>query len=178
MNRTLFYLLLAGLAALLQTALLPTFCPDPFKPDLLLLLVVYLGLHEGPWRGGALVYLIGWMYDGVAGVFPGLHGYVLLGIFFAVRATVTRVNTESSRLLLCLVAAGTLLQVLLVLFALEFFQPTVDYWPLLVFDLPVQVLLNVLVAFLVLRLVVRLQRTFSPRSELPGLRKLDSRYES
>jgi rod shape-determining protein MreD len=178
MNRIIAYLLLAGCAVILQTVLLPPLLPDPYKPDLLLLLVVYLGLYEEPWRGGALVYLIGWMYDGAAGVFPGLHGYILLGIFFAVRATVTRVNTESSVLLLCLVTAGTVLQSVLLAFALEFFLPAVDYWPSLVLQLPAQLLINMLAALLLLRLVLRLQRTFNPRKELPGLRKLDSRYES
>ena len=94
MNRTLIYFALAGIAIILQTVLLPLVLTGDYKPDLLLILVVYLGLHEGPWRGGSLVYLMGWFYDGVAGAFPGLHGFVLLGIFLAVRAIVTRHEGE------------------------------------------------------------------------------------
>ena len=104
MNRTLFYLSLAGIAVVLQTALLPPFLQGDYKPDLVLLLVVYLGLHEDRWRGGLLVYLMGWLFDGVGGAFPGLYGFVLLTIFLAVRGIVSRVNTESSALLLLLVA--------------------------------------------------------------------------
>ena len=72
MNRALIYFALAGVAAVLQTVLMPLLLQGDYKPDLVLLLVVYLGLHEGQWRGGLVVYLMGWFFDGVGGVFPGL----------------------------------------------------------------------------------------------------------
>ena len=178
MNRTLIYFALAGIAIILQTVLLPLVLTGDYKPDLLLILVVYLGLHEGPWRGGSLVYLMGWFYDGVAGAFPGLHGFVLLGIFLAVRAIVTRVNTESSPLLLLLVLAGTILHSFLTAFALDFFSRAARIWPQMAWHLPVQLLLNFIAALILLRITVWLQRTFMPHKKLPGLRKLDSRYES
>lgn len=178
MNRVLIYLAMAGMAVILQTVLLPVVLRGYYKPDLLLILVIYLGLHEGPWRGGLLVYLLGWCYDGMAGAFPGLNGFILLGIFLAVRGIVTRVNTESSPLLLLLVAAGTVLQSALVAFALDFFSQTASLWPQMVWQLPMQLLLNFLAALVLLRVTVWLQRTFLPRKKLPGLRKLDSRYES
>lgn len=178
MSRSVIYLALAGVAVVLQSVLMPLVLPTGAKPDLLLILVVYMGLHEGPWRGGLLVYLMGWAYDGVAGAFPGLHGFVMLAIFLAVRGTVTRVNTESSPLLLLLVAAGTILQIAMTTFALDFFSGTAGVWPQMFWQLPVQLVLNSVTAYLLLRLSVRLQRTFMPRRKLPGLRKLDSRYES
>jgi len=178
MNRTLIYFVLAGVGIILQTVLLPLIITGGYKPDLLLILVVYLGLHEGPWRGGLLVYLFGGFYDGVAGAFPGLHGFVLLGIFLAVRAIVTRVNTESSPLLLLLVLCGTVLDSVLTAFALDFFSHAERIWPQMVWHLPVQLLLNFAAALILLRLTVWLQRSFLPRKDLPGLRKLDSRYES
>ena len=158
--------------------LLPLVLPGYNKPDLLLVLVIYLGLHEGPWRGGLLVYLLGWSYDGMAGTFPGLNGFVMLGIFLAVRGIVTRVNTESSPLLLLLVSVGTVLQTVMAAFALDFFSQTARIWPQMVLQLPLQLLLNFLAALVLLRVTVRLQRIFMPRRDLPGLRKLDSRYES
>ncbi len=178
MNRTLVYLALAGIAIILQTVLLPLVLPGNSKPDLILVLVIYLGLHEGPWRGGLLVYLLGWSYDGMAGTFPGLNGFVLLGIFLAVHGIVTRVNTESSPLLLVLVAVGTVLQTAMVAFALDFFNEATRIWPEMALQLPLQLLLNFLAALVLLRVTVWLQRTFIPRRNLPGLRKLDSHYES
>lgn len=178
MNRSVIYLLLAGMAVVVQTVLLPQLLPAGTKPDLLLILVVYMGLHEGPLRGGLLVYLMGWAYDGVAGAFPGLHGFVLLAIFLGVRGIVTRVNTESAVLLLLLVAAGTVLQVGMTTFSLDFFSGTAGVWPQMFWQLPAQLLLNTIAAYFLLRLSVWLQRTFMPRRNLPGLRKLNRRYES
>lgn len=178
MNRILIYLALAGVSVIFQTVLMPTLLQGYYKPDFILILAIYLGLHAAPMKGGLLVYLMGWCYDGVAGVFPGLHGFVLLGIFLAVRGIVTRVNTESSSLVLLLVAAGTILQSVMVAFALDFFGQTVRFWPQIVWQTPVQLLINFVAAFVLLRLSVWLQRTFMPRKSLPGLRKLDSRYES
>lgn len=178
MSRVLIYLAMAGIAVIMQTVLLPLVLPGHGKPDLLLILVVYLGLHESLRRGGLLVYLMGWFYDGVAGVFPGLSGFVLLGIFLAVRGIVTRVNTESSPLLLLLVCAGTALQSFMMTFALDFFSQASRIWPHMVWQLPLQMLLNFIAAFVLLRVSVWLQKTFMPRKDLPGLRKLDRRYES
>jgi rod shape-determining protein MreD len=178
MNRTLVYLAMAGIAVILQTVLLPLILQGYYKPDLVLILVIYLGLHERPWHGGLLVYLLGWCYDGVAGPFPGLNGFVLLAIFLAVRGIVTRVNTESSPLLLMLVLAGTIMQSALVAFALDFFSQTARIWSQIAWHLPIQLLLNFVAALILLRLTIWLQRTFLPRKDLPGLRKLDSRYES
>lgn len=178
MNRTLVYLAMAGIGVILQTVLMPTLLLGYYKPDFLLILVIYLGLHEAPLKGGLLVYLMGWCYDGVAGVFPGLHGFVLLGLFLSVRGIVTRVNTESSALLLLLVAAGTVLQSAMIAFALDFFGRTVQFWPQIAWQLPVQILINFMTAFVLLKLTVWFQKTFMPRATLPGLRKLDSRYES
>jgi hypothetical protein len=66
----------------------------------------------------------------------------------------------------------------MVAFALDFFSQTAHIWLLMVWQLPVQLLSNFVAAFVLLRLTVWLQRTFLPRKNLPGLRKLDRRYES
>lgn len=176
MNRVLVYLLLGGAAIVLQTAFLPHFLPYGFKPDLLLILVIYLGLHERTWRGATLVYALGWAYDVFAGSFPGLHGFVLLGIFLTVRAAVSRVNAESSLLLMGLVLLGSLMQAVLTIFALEFFVEGGDFWPMIFWPLPLQIVLNVLAGFILLRAALWAQLRFMPRRRVPGLHKLDSRH--
>lgn len=148
MMRVLNYFFLAGVALLLQTVLLPPFFPGGVKPDLLLLLTIWIGLREPPWRGGALVYGLGWLYDAYAGTFPGLHGFVLLTVFLVVAGMATRLNTESLPLLWCLVGGGTLLQGALTVFALEFFAETEHFWVVMLGCLPAQLLLNLLAGYL------------------------------
>jgi formate/nitrite transporter FocA (FNT family) len=77
-----------------------------------------------------------------------------------------------------LVLAGTALQFVMMAFALDFFSQTTQIWSQMAWQLPVQLMLNFIAALILLRLALWLQRTFMPRKTLPGLRKLDSRYES
>ena len=53
---------------------------------------------------------------------------------------VSRVNAESSLLLMGLVLLGSLLQAALTLFALEFFVEGGDFWPVILWPLPLQAL--------------------------------------
>lgn len=176
MTRLIAYFPLGFVFLLLQTTLLPALLPLHFKPDLLLILVVYLGLNEGPVRGGALAYGLGCLQDVFAAGYPGLYGLAFLGVFLAVRGMVARLNTESSVLLLLLVAIGTLLQSALLLFALGFFADAGALWVIILRGLLPQILLNLLAAFLLIRLATWLQRRFAPHLKVPGLRRLDRHY--
>jgi rod shape-determining protein MreD len=174
--RLLLYLGLAWLALLLQTVLLPPLFPGGVKPDLLLLLTIWIGLRETPWQGGALVYGLGWLYDAYAGVYPGLHGFVLLTIFLVVCGMATRLNTESLPLLWCLVGGGTLLQGALTLFALQFFADAGSFWRVVLNCLPAQLLFNLLVGYLLYSARSRFLRL--PAQPSPGrFSRLGRRHE-
>lgn len=144
----LLYLLWAIPALLFQTVLLPPFFPGEVKPDLLLLLTVWIGLREPLLRGSLIVYALGWVYDAYAGVYPGLHGLVLLAAFLTVRGVSTRLDPESLPLLWYLIGGVTLLQGALTVFALEFFTPAQEFWKVMALLLPVQVLYNLLAGYL------------------------------
>ena len=170
--RLLAYLGLAWLALLLQTVLLPPLFAGGEKPDLLLLLTIWIALRESPWRGGALVYGLGWLYDAYAGVYPGLHGFVLLTVFLTVCGMATRLNTDSLPLLWCLVGGGTLLQGVLTVFALGFFADAEPFWLVMLRYLPVQLLLNLLAGYLLRAAYLRIHRSpaLSPLRLRPQLR--------
>jgi rod shape-determining protein MreD len=178
MTRTFIYFLLGFIFLVLQTTLLPAMLPLHFKPDLLLILVVYLGLNEGYVRGGALSYLLGCLQDVFAAGYLGLYGLALLCTFLAVRGAAARLNTESSVLLLLLVSAGTLLQAALVLFALGFFAEAGALWMIILKGILPQLLLNLLAAYLLLKAATWLQRRFAPRFRVPGLRGVGRHYGS
>jgi rod shape-determining protein MreD len=173
MMRVLAYALLAVAALLLQTVLLPPLFPGGVKPDLVLLLTIWIGLRETPWRAGLIVYVLGWLYDVHAGTFPGLHGFVLLTVCLTVSGMATRLNTESLPLVWCLVGGGTLLQGSLVMFAVEFFADTGPFWMVMLQVLPVQLLLNVVGAWLIYRLAMRFLREPLPlpAGQLPPPRR-------
>lgn len=161
---------------LFQSALFPRLFPLYLKPDLLLILVVYLGLNENYGSGGLLAYMFGCLLDVFAGSFMGMYGLSFLVIFFTVRGTVSFFNPENPLLLLFLVGCGTLFEAALLLL-LGFLAQAGDLWLIVGRWLLPQVFINLVVAWLLLFFVSWTQRRF-PRLVIPGLSRLDKQYES
>ncbi len=178
MRRVFFYFLVGFVFVLLQTAFFPRLLPFHLKPDLLLILVVYLGLNEDFVRGGCLSYALGCLQDAFAGHYLGLYGMALLAVFVTVRGTADRLNTESSVLLLLLVFGGTFLEGGILFFSLGFFADAGPMLPLFLKYLVPQALINLGAAILLLTVAFRLQRALPLGMEIPGLRRLNSRHGS
>jgi len=175
MKRTIGYFLLGFLFVLLQSSLWPHLMPTEARPDLILVLVVYLGLAEDHLTGGVLAFLIGTCLDAMAGSHPGLHGVTLLLLFYCIRFASDHFNTESTRLVLIMVGAGTLLYAgLQILFAT--FADAGAVWLQIFRVIVPQTLLNVASALLLLKLVPHLLRRLTPRSEPVTLRRMDRSY--
>lgn len=171
MIRVLILLACSLLFLVSQTTLLPTLLPHYFKPELLLLLVVYLCLTESPIRGALLSWGIGLLLDSSGGTHLGLHATIYLSIFIVGRSSVQALNTESPPLLLFMVFCASLLQSgLLILFGiLADLQRMI---PLLLQRATFQGSINVLTAFLLITLIAALQRRFAPRLVIPGFSHL------
>ncbi len=176
MTRLAIYFLLGFLAMLLQTTVIHWCLPAGLKPDLLLILVIYLGINEPIRRGSVLAYTLGCLQDVFAGSYLGLYGFVFLVTFLAAGAAVRWFNTESSRLLVLLVLIGTFFQGGVLMFALGLFAEPGEVWPLILGSLLPQAAASSAAAFLVLRGMLALQRRLGPRIRLPGLERLDSRH--
>jgi len=168
-------LLLGGLFALLQTVVWPHLVGLQARPDLILVLVVYIGLTEPLLGGGVLALFFGTGLDALAGSYPGLHMVVLLLVFYLVRFFVGRFNAENSLLLLFMVACGTLAQAGLLLLFASFADPGELWWEVFA-QIALQLLLNLAAASLLLRLAPWLLRRLVPRVELPGLQHLGPRH--
>lgn len=81
MKNSIIYLI-AGLVALfLQITI---FSHLPIKPDLILVLVVFLGLSHTPFAGAVLSFLLGCLTDVFAGSTPGFFALTMTIIFFFV----------------------------------------------------------------------------------------------
>ncbi len=174
--RLLFYALFGLMGLVLQAAVLPHLVPLQFKPGLLLILVVYLGISEKAGFGAPLAYLFGLLFDVFAGAEPGRYGLLFLLLYFSVRGTIGFFNPENPLLLLFLVACGTLLESSLLIFLDGFFAAG-TLWPIVLRALLPQLLVNVIAAGVLLLSVTWLQRRF-PRLRVPGMQRLDERYES
>lgn len=105
-NTTAFFLLV--MAVVLQTSVLPVHLASPFKPDLLLVAMVYLALR-GPVASGAfLSWTLGLIKDVFSGLYLGLNAFSFLIIFLVIKSISDLLYAESGELFVVTVSAATL----------------------------------------------------------------------
>ena len=75
MNRraTLLFLSIVLASIVLQVSLLPVFIIPPFKPDLLLVIMVFIALRSSFKVGAPVAWLLGLLDDVVSGLYLGLN---------------------------------------------------------------------------------------------------------
>ncbi len=155
--------------ALLQSGVLPLFFAPDWRPNLILILILYLGLSENLFRALVAGLLLGAIQDSFCGPSLGLYISVYLIVVLATRLVSEQLNIESPPLLMLLIAGGTLLQNLLVGFYLTVFAEAAPVLHVLIPAIPKQLLANMIAAALLLIVLLRLQRLFSYRPGLAGL---------
>lgn len=171
MIRQLLLLLCALFFLLCQTTLLPLLLPYYFKPELLLIFVIYLCLTEPLGRGALFAWGTGLLLDSCGGTYFGLHATIYLAIFIVGHYSMQTFNTENPLLLLFIVFCASLVQSGL-LMLIGIFADLQRMIPLLLQRSTFQGSINVLAAFLLITLIEKLQRYFAPRLIVPGFAHL------
>ena len=93
------YALTGGVALLLQTTVLNSLTDGRAIPDLILILCVYLGLHEHSVRGATAAFLLGYLLDSFSGSVVGLNAFAMTTVYLVVYLAARRLwmdNTLSS----------------------------------------------------------------------------------
>jgi rod shape-determining protein MreD len=147
-------------ALLMQVTVFPFYFADPFQPNLLVIIIVYLGLREGGWHGGALAFLLGLVEDCFSGIYLGLSAFSFLSIYLAMRKVSDRLYTDSLYLTVLVVFLATIVNGLLQLLLLLLFSAAEGIYNTLLPGLLPQALVNALAASVVFGLPL-----FSAREE-------------
>lgn len=85
MLRFFILLLSAYLLALFQTAVTGELLPNYLKPDLMLIMITYLGISPPLIKGAVLAFFCGLLYETFSGSPFGLFLFIYLSIFFLIR---------------------------------------------------------------------------------------------
>lgn len=104
-------LLLAGVvlaSIVLQAAILPVFVRSAFKPDLLLVIMVFMALRSSSQVGAPLAWLLGMLNDVCSGLYLGLNAASFLVVFLVVRSLSDRLYADSAILFVLAVSGVTL----------------------------------------------------------------------
>lgn len=96
------------LAVVLQTSVLPVHLAGPFKPDLLLVAMVYLALRSPVAPGALLAWTLGLIKDVFSGLYLGLNAFSFLIIFLVIKSISDLLYAESGELFVVTVSAATL----------------------------------------------------------------------
>ncbi len=92
----------------IQASLLPVFIRPSFKPDLLLVIMVFIALR-GSFRAGALLaWLLGMLGDVFSGLYLGLNAAAFLISFLVIKSVSDRLYADSAILFVLTVAGVTL----------------------------------------------------------------------
>jgi rod shape-determining protein MreD len=148
------YFLLTVLALVLQVVVLPLYLRDPFKPNLLLVLICSLALSQNPsWRGGILAYLLGLTQDAFSGTYFGLNGFSSLFIYLILRKLADQLYTDSGQLMVVVVFVATFITAFLQLFLLSIFYAAPGIYASFLQGVIPQALVNALAASLLFSLL-------------------------
>jgi rod shape-determining protein MreD len=96
------------LAVVLQTSVFPVHIAAPFKPDLLLVAMVYLALRSPVVPSALLAWLLGLAKDVFSGLYLGLNAFSFLLIFLVIKSISDLLYAESGELFVVTVSAATL----------------------------------------------------------------------
>lgn len=145
------YLKIAGVvlaACLLQMTLLPRYLLDPFQPNLIIVLVVYLGLKMPHRLAGVAAFGLGLLQDSFSGIYLGLHAFSYLCIYTLLSELADRLYTDNRALFVLVVFLATVFGALLNLLMLTIFSVSKGVYASLLPALIPQALVNALVASL------------------------------
>ncbi|WP_183355316.1 rod shape-determining protein MreD [Geomonas silvestris] len=145
------YLKIVGLvlaAVLLQMTLLPRYLQDPFQPNLIIILVVYLGLKLQHRFAALAAFSLGLLQDSFSGIYLGLHAFSYLCLYTLLSQVADRLYTDNRALLVLVVFLGTFFCALLNLVMLMIFSVSKGVYATLLPVLVPQALVNALAASL------------------------------
>jgi rod shape-determining protein MreD len=112
-------LALSVLGLLFQVSIVPAYLAEPFRPNILIIFVTYLGFRVAMPLGAVAAFTLGLIQDTFSGLYFGLGGFSYLVIYLIFNETAARVYTESRALLVIGVFLASLcdagVQVLLLL---------------------------------------------------------------
>lgn len=149
-RRTVLLLSCLVLVALvIQVSVLPVFLLPAFKPNLLLVIMVFVALRSSFEVGFPLSWLLGLLNDVVSGLYLGLNAITFLIIFLVIRSISDRLYADSAFLFVLAVAGVTFASFTLNLLLLVMLTASPGIAYSMVLDIVPRLLVNSFVASLV-----------------------------
>lgn len=147
---------------ILQSTIIPAFIADPFKPNLLLIMVVYLGLRATRLGYAVAAYGIGLVHDTFSGLYLGLNAFAYLATFMLLHHLAERLYADRTSVLIFCVAVATAGVALVHIVFLSLFLTAPGIYASVLLNLLPQMAVNALMASLVQFLPIIGRRVKTP----------------
>ncbi|MEO6026295.1 MAG: rod shape-determining protein MreD [Candidatus Binatia bacterium] len=118
LRATAVYIVTGLLVLLLQTTLLHGLSGGRIIPDLVLILCVFLGLHEHNIGGATGAFLLGYLLDSFSGSLVGLHAFAMTTVYLVVYLVSRRLWMDNTLSGVAMVFLGSLLKGVAIVVAL------------------------------------------------------------
>jgi len=128
MRSAIFFIVLAIMALLLQTTVLPWASIGHATPDLLLIMCVYLGLHQHSVGGALGAFLLGYLQDTFSGSVIGLNAFGMCLVFTIVYLTSRRLWVDNAISKVVVVFFASLLKTIAILALIALFMSVEGLW--------------------------------------------------
>jgi rod shape-determining protein MreD len=115
-------------ALLLQTTLLPLTSVGRATPDLLLIICVYLGLHQHTVAGAVGAFVLGYLQDSFSGSVVGLNAFGMSLVFALVYLTSRRLWVDNAMSKIVVVFLASVLKTGAMLGLIAIFLSAVNLW--------------------------------------------------
>jgi len=136
-------------AILLQTSVLPNYLVSLYKPDLLLVLMVFLALRAPITTSLPAAYGLGLLKDCLSGFYFGLNAFSFLVVYLVLKMLSDRLYVQNSFLMVLTVSASTVATMLINVLLLSIFSESTGLVSSLMTALIPHLLMNAFIASLV-----------------------------
>jgi rod shape-determining protein MreD len=168
--KRLSILLLAGIVAVvLQATLLAQLPGGSLKPDLLLIVVLYIGFFLAPTEGGILSFVLGYLADLLLGYLMGLFTFARVTAWLFSKLASGMLNLKSVPAQTLFVALYTVVDAFVMIGVLKLFGGAEYPAPEIGRVMLYKALLNAVAAPLVITVLFRLERRFQTIPKRGGL---------
>jgi rod shape-determining protein MreD len=154
MKRVIFLLLLGFFIIIFQTSLLRYL--GPFKPNLILILVIYVGIFYEYKRGAIISFILGYLVDIFSGNIAGLNTFINLTIFNLIVLMKEKIIFESSILEILLIIIMSLYNRAVTVLVLQILSPSQNLYPYINNLIP-RILSNAIIGYLLLSLLKKIE---------------------
>ena len=146
---TILFFFLVLLSVTIQISLFPVFFRPAFKPDLLLVIMVFIALRGSFEAGAPLAWLLGMFNDVCGGLYLGLNAATFLISFLVIKSVSDRLYADSAILFVLTVCGVTLAGFTLNLLLIVMFTATPGIVYSMLSDIIPRLLVNAFAASIV-----------------------------